>query len=32
MGTGTTKRLSTMPNVPDLAEQGFKDFSESDEA
>lgn len=27
LGVGTTKRLSTMPNLPTIAEQGFKDFS-----
>ncbi|NDZ17184.1 tripartite tricarboxylate transporter substrate binding protein [Variovorax sp. WS11] len=27
LGAGTTKRLSTLPNVPTIAEQGFKDFS-----
>lgn len=27
LGVGTTKRLSTMPNVPTIAEQGFKDFN-----
>lgn len=27
LGAGTTKRLTTMPNVPTIAEQGFKDFS-----
>ena len=27
LGAGTTKRLSTMPYVPTIAEQGFKDFS-----
>jgi tripartite-type tricarboxylate transporter receptor subunit TctC len=27
LGVGTTKRLSTMPNVPTIAEQGFKDFT-----
>ena len=26
LGTGTATRLSTMPNVPTIAEQGFKDF------
>lgn len=27
LGVGTTKRLRTMPNVPTIAEQGFKDFN-----
>ena len=27
LGVGTTTRMSTMPNVPTIAEQGFKDFS-----
>ncbi|SCK14438.1 Tripartite-type tricarboxylate transporter, receptor component TctC [Variovorax sp. HW608] len=27
LGTGTTKRLSTMPNVVPIAEQGFEGFS-----
>ncbi len=27
LGTGTTRRLSTMPEVPTIAEQGLKDFS-----
>ncbi|SCK42993.1 Tripartite-type tricarboxylate transporter, receptor component TctC [Variovorax sp. HW608] len=27
LGAGTTKRLSMMPNVPTIAEQGFEDFS-----
>ena len=27
LGTGTTSRLSSMPDVPTIAEQGFKDFS-----
>ncbi|MEJ8851521.1 Bug family tripartite tricarboxylate transporter substrate binding protein [Variovorax rhizosphaerae] len=27
LGVGTSTRLSTMPNVPTIAEQGFKDFS-----
>jgi tripartite-type tricarboxylate transporter receptor subunit TctC len=26
LGAGTAKRLSTMPNVPTIAEQGFPDF------
>lgn len=27
LGAGTAARLSTMPNVPTIAEQGFKDFA-----
>lgn len=27
LGAGTAKRLAAMPNVPTIAEQGFKDFS-----
>ena len=27
LGVGTTRRLASMPNVPTIAEQGFKDFN-----